>query len=334
LKNFIFFATEVNERKKRGELVELDDRLLDVWRMRLKKAELERKEATEKEIARQEQLQKDFLNTKLATTKFSQKMYDVAMTKPELWREIKQKEYDQLVKEQEKLKAEESVYQEKTVIQQEFEELQNRIQNEFSEQIASKVLASQAIRLLEEKNAASLKIAKLMRKQQKPVRGEMLNQELGGARNDQNFIRELEKMLDETVSEGPLIQGTRQNRNQLHFIKEDPDESSRKSKAGDFDLSGLQGKMVNFNREEAERMRGETDDPIVAQFDSRFEKIIGGLEQKMNGGDARRGGKPLLANGMAQSQPNLQLPQFDEKPKGPRKKSKPKGPAKKDLVLS
>lgn len=331
----MFFATEVNERKKRGELVELDDRLLDVWRMRLKKAEQERKEATEKELARQEKLQKDFLNTKLATTKFSQKMYEVAMTKPELWREIKQKEFDQLVQEQDRLKAEESVYQEKTIIQQEFEELQNRIQSEFSEQIASKVLASQAIRLLEEKNAASLKIAKLMRKQQKPVRGEILNKELGGIRSDQNFIRELEKMLDETVSEGPLVQGIRGERNQLHFIKEEANESGRKSN-GDFDLSRLQGKMINFNKEEERRMKGDRADPIVAQFDSQFEKIIGGIDQKLQGNEGKRGGKPLVGDGvskMAQSPSNLHLPQFDDKqPKG--KKKKGPGTPKKNLILS
>ena len=89
--NYVNF---VRRKKEQGEDVEVTAEFLQQWRTRLQDYESQRKQEEAKAHQDIEDKYNSLILTKLINTTYSDKLYQIAMTKPELWRQLKRKEYE------------------------------------------------------------------------------------------------------------------------------------------------------------------------------------------------------------------------------------------------
>lgn len=123
LDDVIGYVTRINRRKEEGKLPDLDEPALAEWRRKLEELENDRALQTN---AKKEELkfqQEALIGKELEHTSFEQRMYNISMQKPEVWRAFKQKEFDRFMQE-------EQAYNERMQIENKnaFGGMQNRVE--------------------------------------------------------------------------------------------------------------------------------------------------------------------------------------------------------------
>ncbi|KAL4510036.1 hypothetical protein ABPG72_010229 [Tetrahymena utriculariae] len=119
-KQFLEYITIMEKRYRSGDKIQLDQDTVKLWSQRIQshEAELKQKIDYQKQI---QQHQRDvFLQKEVNGLTLREKLYDIALNDPDLWRDLKSKELQQVYKE------------EKRNEQREYEELQKRIRDQSS----------------------------------------------------------------------------------------------------------------------------------------------------------------------------------------------------------
>jgi len=94
LSEFVNYVNYTRRAKERGEQVEITEEFLKQWREKLALYEDSRKKEEEKAKQEIENKYNSLILTKLISTTYSDKLYQIAMTKPEVWKALKRKEYE------------------------------------------------------------------------------------------------------------------------------------------------------------------------------------------------------------------------------------------------
>ncbi|CAD8055376.1 unnamed protein product [Paramecium primaurelia] len=100
MKEFFDFIKEIEAKKKRGEKLNMDDQNIQLWRQRLLQSENQRIQA--QQLVRQQQIKNNEqqINNYVSTKTMMQKLFEIAINEPEMWKEIKRKELVQIPQEQ------------------------------------------------------------------------------------------------------------------------------------------------------------------------------------------------------------------------------------------
>jgi hypothetical protein len=106
LTEFINYVNYIRRQKEKGEPVEVTEEFLQQWREKLKLYSEERKREEEKSAKEIEDKYTSLVLTKLISTTYSDKLYQIAMAKPEVWKALKRKEYDSQMSEEKTYAAE------------------------------------------------------------------------------------------------------------------------------------------------------------------------------------------------------------------------------------
>lgn len=100
LDNVIGYVTRINRRKEEGKLPDLDEPALAEWRRKLDDLENERSLQMNAKKEEQKFQQEALIGKELEHTSFEQRMYNISMERPEVWRAFKQKEFDRFMQEE------------------------------------------------------------------------------------------------------------------------------------------------------------------------------------------------------------------------------------------
>ncbi len=84
----------VRKKRENGEEVQVNEEFLNQWREKLRMYERERKAEEQRAKKDVEDKYNSLILTKLVNTTYSDKLYQIAMTKPEMWKGLKRKEYE------------------------------------------------------------------------------------------------------------------------------------------------------------------------------------------------------------------------------------------------
>jgi hypothetical protein len=123
----------------------------------VKEKAIQKKKEFDEAVKKQELLQREYLETKLNSQKFTDKLYEISMKKPEIWRDIKLRERNQYLQEEEEIEKLKKKYYEnadESEIQQ-YESLANQIQTSMMKGIADTVLDYEAKELYEQRVKAA-----------------------------------------------------------------------------------------------------------------------------------------------------------------------------------
>lgn len=123
----------------------------------MKEKAIQKKKEFDEAVKKQELLQREYLETKLNSQKFTDKLYEISMKKPEIWRDIKLRERNQYLQEEEEIEKLKKKYYEnadESEIQQ-YESLANQIQTSMMKGIADTVLDYEAKELYEQRVKAA-----------------------------------------------------------------------------------------------------------------------------------------------------------------------------------
>jgi protein phosphatase 1 regulatory subunit 7 len=105
LGEFVNYVNFVRRKRELGEEIEVTPEFLQKWRTRLQDFENVRKAEEEQARHQIDEKYNSLILTKLINTTYSDKLYQIAMDKPELWRQLKRKEYESRMHEEQDFAA-------------------------------------------------------------------------------------------------------------------------------------------------------------------------------------------------------------------------------------
>jgi len=94
LAEFIEHVSYVRRKKEAGEEIEINEDFLKRWQEKLKEYEKQRVQEEEKTKRDIDVKYNSMVLKKLVGATYSDKLYQISIAKPEIWRELKRKEYD------------------------------------------------------------------------------------------------------------------------------------------------------------------------------------------------------------------------------------------------
>eukprot|EP00826_Nyctotherus_ovalis_P037946 TRINITY_DN3509_c0_g1_i10.p1 TRINITY_DN3509_c0_g1~~TRINITY_DN3509_c0_g1_i10.p1 ORF type:complete len:213 (+),score=70.69 TRINITY_DN3509_c0_g1_i10:759-1397(+) len=100
LTEFAEYVNYIRRKKAAGEEVEISEEFLTRWKDKIQEYEAQRVQEEEKVKRDIDAKYNSMILKKLVDTTYSDKLYHIAMNKPEVWRELKRKEYGNKVGEE------------------------------------------------------------------------------------------------------------------------------------------------------------------------------------------------------------------------------------------
>ena len=140
---FIDYVNYVRRQKDAGEDVEIDEEFLARWKERLRFYEKQRITEEEKAKVDVDAKYNSLILKQLLNATYSDKLYQIAMTKPEVWKDLKRKEYASRIGE-EKDNAQDEIHNKYKMLNRglEDEEYLNNIINKGQSQLLPSVQAN------------------------------------------------------------------------------------------------------------------------------------------------------------------------------------------------
>ena len=171
MQQFLKWTHDFKQKRRAGNYGDYNEderKIMDVWKNQILEKEKERDELYVEGQQKHEHIKRDYLDRKVRTTKFTKKLYDISLKKPELWKDIKQAEYA-LSKGEDIPILDENKQQillnEMTndLLDDEILDMGNRIKYERAHELVEKVLEGETENLRKQKEEAALVIAKGMK---------------------------------------------------------------------------------------------------------------------------------------------------------------------------
>ena len=152
---FLDRAQEMKALKEQGLNQEVTQGMLDAWKEAVERKEIERKEAVHIAAKKQQAVEKEYLENQMNSKKFTDKLYEISMKNPEVWKDIKLKEQEQNRNEDILInKAKQLDPDDESEIQQ-YQHLANEIQINMIKDVAHAVIDYEAKELKEQREKAA-----------------------------------------------------------------------------------------------------------------------------------------------------------------------------------
>lgn len=141
------------------------------WQAGVKKSAIDKKQAYEEALKRQQQLQREYLEAELTSKKFTDKLYEIAMKRPEIWKDIKLREQDQfMVEEAEANRARKINPNADESELRHYQALANQIQVDMIKDVANAVIDYEAKELHDQREKAATVLKHALLKQMVIIR--------------------------------------------------------------------------------------------------------------------------------------------------------------------
>jgi len=152
---FLDRAQEMKSLKQQGLDQQVTQGMLNAWKESVERKELERKEAVHIAAKKQQAVEKEYLENQMNSKKFTDKLYEISMKSPEVWKDIKLKEQEQNRNEDILInKAKQLDPNDESEIQQ-YQHLANEIQINMIKDVAHAVIDYEAKELKEQREKAA-----------------------------------------------------------------------------------------------------------------------------------------------------------------------------------
>lgn len=140
--------------------------MLDNWKDSVKKNAQERKQALEEAKRKQQVLEAQYLESQMNAKKFTDKLYEISMKNPEVWKDIKLKEQALFLSEEgEMAKAQHFDPNSDESAVQRYQDLENRVQINMMKDVANAVIDYEAKELHEQREKAATVLKHALLKQ-------------------------------------------------------------------------------------------------------------------------------------------------------------------------
>jgi len=153
---FLDKAQEMKALKEQGLDQQVTQGMIDAWKEAIEKKEIERKNAVNQAAKKQAATEKEYLENEMNSKKFTDKLYEISMKNPEIWKDIKLKEQEQNRNEDiliNKAKQLDPNSDESEI--QQYQHLANEIQINMIKDVAHAVIDYEAKELKEQREKAA-----------------------------------------------------------------------------------------------------------------------------------------------------------------------------------
>ena len=130
--------------------------MLNNWKDSVKKSEAEKQRALDEAIKKHELQERQYLDNELGSKKFTEKLYEISMKKPEIWRDIKQKEQEQYRREEDQMNNAKKLNPNTDQSElQDYQDLAHQIKANMIKDVANAVIDYEAKELHEQREKAA-----------------------------------------------------------------------------------------------------------------------------------------------------------------------------------